>query len=301
MKYGPPESMKRFLLFSCAVLLVALDALAQSGAPAAKQPGPWQRYTARSEEFSVMLPAHPAMSTRKPLVMRLAKARQQRTLGAYADGLAFTVFSIENSNTRESLDAYIEQEIFKRSVWDRASEQDITLNGFKGKQYVSTNKVPGTMQIFATRNHIYRFHAYGATTEDPRVKQFFSSIVLAGEPEGIEVTDGAGVHYQVDTSTQAIESALTIKEVERRPFIAMLAEPAYTEEARQHQTVGAVTLKAVFGADGSITNIQVAAGLPYGLSEKAVEAAKKIRFIPAMKDGKFVSTWMQLEYNFNLY
>jgi hypothetical protein len=45
----------------------------------------------------------------------------------------------------------------------------------------------------------------------------------------------------------------------------------------------------------------VASGLPHGLTEKALEAVQKIRFIPAMKNGKFVSTWMQLEYNFNLY
>jgi len=60
-------------------------------------------------------------------------------------------------------------------------------------------------------------------------------------------------------------------------------------------------LKAIFTADGTITNIHVASGLPHGLTEKALEAVQKIRFIPAMKNGKFVSTWMQLEYNFNLY
>ncbi|HEX6283216.1 MAG TPA: energy transducer TonB [Pyrinomonadaceae bacterium] len=42
-------------------------------------------------------------------------------------------------------------------------------------------------------------------------------------------------------------------------------------------------------------------GLPYGLTENAVDAAKKIKYFPAIKDGKRVSMWMQLEYNFNLY
>jgi len=291
--------MKRLFL-SLTLLLVAIDALAQSaGTPQA----PWKRYTARHEEFSVMLPAHPAMSTRKAMVMRLSKVRQRRTLGAYADGLAFTVSSVENTSPREPLDQYIEQEIFTHSGWDRASEQEITLNGFKGKQYLSPNKVPGTMQIFATRNHIYRFHAFGATTDDARVKEFFSSIVLGGKPEGIEVTDGTGVPYHADASAAsgATDSALTIKDVERRPFVAMKPEPDYTEEARRKDIVGAVILKAVFAADGTITDIRVASGLPHGLTERAIAAAKQIRFIPAMKDGKFVSTWMQLEYNFSLY
>lgn len=50
-----------------------------------------------------------------------------------------------------------------------------------------------------------------------------------------------------------------------------------------------------------VSTIQVIAGLSYGLTESAVEAAKKIKFTPATKDGKRVSMWLQLEYNFNLF
>jgi TonB family protein len=80
----------------------------------------------------------------------------------------------------------------------------------------------------------------------------------------------------------------------------MKPEPAYTEVARENQVTGTVILKCVFASNGSITN-RVVSGLPYGLTERAIDAARKIKFIPAMKDGKYVSMWMQLEYNFNLY
>jgi TonB family protein len=65
--------------------------------------------------------------------------------------------------------------------------------------------------------------------------------------------------------------------------------------------VGTVVLKVVFAASGKVTNIRVVQGLPDGLTERAIEAARKIRFVPASKEGKYVSMWMQLEYNFNLY
>jgi len=52
---------------------------------------------------------------------------------------------------------------------------------------------------------------------------------------------------------------------------------------------------------GSVTNISTIRGLPDGLTERAIAAAKIIKFTPAMKDGHPVSMWMQLEYNFNLY
>ena len=259
----------------------------------------WQRYTIRRDEFSVMLPAHPAMSTKKAMVIWLAKERVQHTLGAYADGLVFTVLCVDNSSSRQSLDDYIEQEIFSHAGWDRTSQKELTVNRFNGRQYSLPNPVPGTLQIFATRNHICRFNAFGATMDDARVKQFFSSVTLGNKNDGIEVNDGNGVPPKPATQDNA--NAFTVKEVDRKPFVAFRPEPNYTEEARQNALTGSVILKAVLTAEGAVTNIKVAASLPYGLEQNAIDAAKRLRFIPAMKDGKFVSTWMQLEYNFNLY
>jgi len=286
--------MKRIVLPFLLVLVVS-SIVAQSEI----KPTPWKRYTVRREEFSVMLPVHPAMETRKPMVMRLAKERQQHTLGAYADGLAFTVLCVENSSPRESLDDYLENEIFNRPGWERSSQKELTLNGFKGRQYISSSQVPGTMQIFATRNHICRFDAFGAGVDDARIKQFFSSVSLGDKNDGIEVKNGGGGPSKAAIQDNA--NAFTIKEVDRRPFVAFRPEPSYTEEARQNVIVGSVILRAVFTADGAVTNIKVASGLPYGLEDNAIAAAKKIKFIPAVKNGKFVSMWMQIEYYFNLY
>jgi hypothetical protein len=43
------------------------------------------------------------------------------------------------------------------------------------------------------------------------------------------------------------------------------------------------------------------ATLPLGLTEKAIAAARQIRFRPAIREGRPVNVVMQLEYNFNLY
>ncbi|MCA1556179.1 MAG: energy transducer TonB [Acidobacteria bacterium] len=42
-------------------------------------------------------------------------------------------------------------------------------------------------------------------------------------------------------------------------------------------------------------------GLRDGLSEMSVNAARGIRFTPATKDGRPVSQYVQVEYNFNIY
>jgi protein TonB len=87
----------------------------------------------------------------------------------------------------------------------------------------------------------------------------------------------------------------------RKPRILSKPEPVYTEEARQNQITGTVVLSAVFSETGEVTNIQVIRGLSHGLNERAIEAAKRITFVPAESNGKKVSFQMTLEYNFNLY
>jgi TonB family protein len=91
------------------------------------------------------------------------------------------------------------------------------------------------------------------------------------------------------------------KEVTTKARIVSKPEPSYTEDARRHNVVGTVVLRAVFAFDGTVRNIVVFRGLPDGLNEKVIQAARKIKFIPATKDGRPVSMYMQLEYNFNLY
>jgi len=78
-------------------------------------------------------------------------------------------------------------------------------------------------------------------------------------------------------------------------------EPAYTEQAREAQVTGTVVLRAVFSSDGTVRHILVLAGLPFGLTERAVKAAQKIKFTPATIDGRPASMFVQIEYNFNLY
>ena len=93
----------------------------------------------------------------------------------------------------------------------------------------------------------------------------------------------------------------TGKDVTTKARLISKPEPQYTEEARKNQITGTVVLKVVFASSGQVQNIRTVSGLPYGLTERAIAAARQIKFVPATKDGHQVSMWMQLEYNFNLY
>ena len=92
----------------------------------------------------------------------------------------------------------------------------------------------------------------------------------------------------------------SVSNVSTRPQILARPVPGYTEEARRAQVEGAVKLSVVLNANGTVSEITVARALGYGLDQKAVEAARELRFIPAQKDGHTVSVRVFLEFKFSL-
>jgi TonB family protein len=94
---------------------------------------------------------------------------------------------------------------------------------------------------------------------------------------------------------------LSGREVTGKARVLEKMEPTYTEAARKAGVSGTVILKGVFSQSGEVKDLVVIRALGYGLTSKAVQAARKIRFVPATKNGQPVSMWMELQYNFNLY
>lgn len=102
---------------------------------------------------------------------------------------------------------------------------------------------------------------------------------------------GGGVVQETGFSETAAPRAT--KPAPARPASPLDAEveilsrpkPVYTEEARSLRLEGDVVLSVVFEAGGVLRILSVAQGLGHGLDEAAVDAAKKIRFNPARRDG----------------
>ena len=116
-------------------------------------------------------------------------------------------------------------------------------------------------------------------------------VVLCVVCAAFSLANGQSATNEPSKTAEAVQKA----NISKKP------QPKYTKEAKRLQITGTVILRCIFRSSGKITDITVIQGLPNGLTERAIEAAKKIKFTPAMKDGYPVSMWMQLEYNFNLY
>jgi TonB family protein len=78
-------------------------------------------------------------------------------------------------------------------------------------------------------------------------------------------------------------------------------DPEYSEEARKAKYQGTVVLWMIIDPNGSPRDVRVTRSLGMGLDQKAVEAVRKWKFEPAMKDGKPVAVQISVEVNFRLY
>ena len=108
-----------------------------------------------------------------------------------------------------------------------------------------------------------------------------------------------------DVESAAVHSGETEtfspKAVTQKARVLTKPEPQYTEAARRAAVVGTIIIRCVFAADGEVKNLRVDQALPFGLTTRAIQAARRIKFTPATIDGRPVSMYIQLEYNFNLF
>lgn len=84
------------------------------------------------------------------------------------------------------------------------------------------------------------------------------------------------------------------------PALIFKVEPEYSEEARKAKHQGTVVLYVVVNDKGEPGNMRVVRAIGLGLDEKAMEAVKKWRFKPGLKDGKPVAVAATIEVNFRL-
>lgn len=288
---------KQLSLFVVALLLIVINTQAQT--PTQPESPPWTSYTIPGEDFSVALPILPAFHTSREY-MGDRIVRRIYNLGSYADGVVYAVHIYENPKRRQSLESFL-----KKLEISKSSLTNLTLDGFPGKEH-RRPEVEMVSQFFVTEHRLYHFKALGVSVDDPRMKKFFSSFSLHRKQNSVEVIDGPGLPWEPPLEPDPANDEITKKmyagkEVDRKIRIGMKVEPSYTDSARLNQLTGTVVLKAIFSRNGSVTNIRTMSGLPEGLTERAIDAARKIKFIPAIKNGKYVSMSIQLEYNFNLY
>lgn len=196
----------------------------------------------------------------------------------FAFGYLLTSQSIVCNYAETSLKPFIfDGTVFKTS----AGAEGITLE----ERLASIKRV--AQQFSEAAENLERFLELEPNTEDG--------------PMWKEQLEALRVHSEPALKPDGERTIFIGMEVTKKGRVLAKPEPTYTQAAKEAQIEGTVVLRAVFAADGTVNNILVVSSLPKGLTQRAIQAARKIKFIPAEIKGKPVSMFMQLEYNFNLY
>ena len=300
--------------FSLLLAAIVPQAMAQDQNPE------WVEVSPDGESFHVSMPNPPKV---EPEIVGALSGHRYVTL---ASGATYTVWSMRNASYRVSqdMDAYLDTTA--ELIWDgllkpareqldakdrvfawMGYERELPPEGVPGREYtVRLNDVAGTAEFFVVREHLYVLLVMGNLGADLPKEKFFASFrastsspAISSMTKPIEnVINGPG------PSSIGVEDygrVFTGREVTQKVRILEKPEPTYSENARRFSVQGTVVLRAVFSKDGEVTNIKVVSKLPHGLTQRSIDAARAIRFTPAMKDGQPVSMWMELQYNFNLY
>lgn len=96
-------------------------------------------------------------------------------------------------------------------------------------------------------------------------------------------------------------NSYTVPIADHKVIVLSQREPQYTEEARRKRVGGFIGLRLEFLADGTVGKVRTLNSLGSGLDEKAIEAARKAVFLPAVRDRKFVDSVIQVAMSFNIY
>ena len=122
-----------------------------------------------------------------------------------------------------------------------------------------------------------------------------------GNGSGMGVGNGSGNGYGDGSGGNIGGGLYRIGGGVSAPVALNSVEAEFSDEARRAKYQGVCLISLIVDAHGDPVNPRVVRTLGMGLDEKALEAVRKYKFKPAMKDGKPVPVMITVEVNFRLY
>ena len=85
------------------------------------------------------------------------------------------------------------------------------------------------------------------------------------------------------------------------PTVIRSVQPEFTDEARQANFQGNVSVQLIVDSEGNPQNVRLVSHLGMGLDQKAIEAVRQYKFKPAMYQGHPVAVQILIDVDFHLH
>lgn len=295
--------MKKLIFFALTVFALNLDAFSQI--QTYSTPTIWENYYIKDENASFLMP-------KLPLILDggdICKSEKTKKYAAYSQGIVY-VFVV-TSKTEPTQNCENKRKFDATNFSERVKILEAELKQAKVEENGNEVKFTGEDKIFKLVNDYknkrwFELQAFEADESKTEVKDFLNSLKIEKDAIGKEVGNGAPANLgDEQSSDNELSAALpkTTEQIDKTTGLKIILKPKpnYTDFARKKNVQGVVRLKVTFLANGGIGNITLLEGLPYGLSEQAIAAARKIFFIPARRENQPMSVTKIVEYGFTLY
>ena len=102
-----------------------------------------------------------------------------------------------------------------------------------------------------------------------------------------------------DQSSKMLD-AVSLTELEKRPELMVSVAPQYPADMRKAKVEGTVTIVFILNEAGQVEEPNVQSSSRPEFEKPALDAVRKWKFKPGMKDGKPVRTYMKLPIRFRI-
>lgn len=315
-KLSTPENrfinniMFKQIIVSILICFSAVCVFAQTGNYNA--PVKWERYKVGERQVSVLFPKLPIIIENS----NLCNEEESSQYAVYTDGIVYGLNITYETKRKDAQSGCREKRKFSeqgftervkevKSELKTSEDTKVRQNGFDAVKIKGNLFTYWLINDFANKRWFELW-----TTEEkenvPNIKSFVESFRIDANPQGIEI--GKGSDRTLGDETAVNEKTPVSKEenkteISETASMRLILKPraSYTDAARQAQIQGTVRVRVTFLASGGVGITSPITALPYGLTEQAVAAAKKIVFIPAKKNDIKVSVVRIVEYRFTVY
>ena len=271
----------------------------------------WQRYQIAERRISIELPKMPIRVDSGDLCWNTDKS----SYFAYADESVYEVTVAEKASSSipgfcRERQRFSNNTLLRRLAELRSGKPEMSeTSSFQDERQVYRFAGEGTTRWIVADIENNRWIELSVSRRGDRKsyeEAFVRSLDLTGGT-GKDVRKGAPTMIgdplqatDIMTATPGSPGTEQLPETDQLRVVAKF-KAGYTDEARTAHTQGTVRLNIALLANGSVGTIRLEKGLPNGLSENAIEAARKIVFLPARVDGVAISKIVTIEYGFNIY